>query len=127
MRGSEGLDGEAGKNPPVDVFVKSAKRMGHWPVVEALILAPRQFQDLAAQGRGQSPRHGPSAIAMMHPIDIVSTIAPLEPLHLPLTPLQQSSRFAYAQPTGHRKPRAKAPSGVVRAPGTDSVEDHSDH
>jgi hypothetical protein len=60
-------------------------------IVEALILAAGQFEDGAAQSRGQSPGHGPSAIAVMHPIDTVGTIAPLEPLHLPFTQLQQSS------------------------------------
>src|ERR1022692_2311308 len=71
-------------------------------IVEALILAARQLQDGAAQGRRQSPGHGPSPIAVMHPSHGVGAKAPLEPLHLPFTQLQQSSRFAYAQPTGHR-------------------------
>src|SRR6202049_1067216 len=34
-------------------------------IVEALILAARQFQDRPAQDGGQSPGHGPSAIAVM--------------------------------------------------------------
>jgi hypothetical protein len=71
-------------------------------IVKALILAARQCQDRPAQGRGQSPGHGPSAIAVLYPSDAVGTVAPLEPLHLPLTQLQQSCSFAHAQPPAHR-------------------------
>jgi hypothetical protein len=56
--------------------------------------------NLAARS-GQTQRHGPSAVAVMHPIDAVGTIAPLEPLHLPFTQLQQTSSFAYAQPPAY--------------------------
>jgi hypothetical protein len=70
-------------------------------IVEASILAAGQFEDGAPQGHGQSSRHGPSAVAVMHPIDAVETIAPLEPLHLPFTQLQQKSSFAYAQPPAY--------------------------
>ena len=44
-------------------------------IVEASILAAGQFEDGAPQRHGQSPRHGPSAVAVMHPIDAVGTIA----------------------------------------------------
>src|SRR5450755_1163980 len=70
-------------------------------IVEALILAAGEIEDGAAQSRRQSPGHGSSAIAVMHPIDAVGTIAPLEPLHLPFTQLQQPSGFAYAQPPAY--------------------------
>jgi hypothetical protein len=59
-------------------------------------VAAGQFQDGVPQSRGQSPRHGPPAVAVMHPIDAVGTIALLEPLRLPLTQLQQTGSFAYA-------------------------------
>jgi hypothetical protein len=45
--------------------------------------------------------HGPSAIAVMHSSHGVGTVAPLEPLHLALTQLQQSGCFAYAQPPAY--------------------------
>ncbi len=67
-------------------------------IVEALILAARQLEDGSAQGSGESPGHGPSAIAVMHPSHGVGAVAPLEPLHLPFTQLQQTRGFAYAQP-----------------------------
>ena len=70
-------------------------------IVEAGILAARQTQDGLAQSNRQSPRHGPSAIAMVHPSNGVGAIAPLEPLYLPFTQLQQTGGFAYAQPTFH--------------------------
>src|SRR5579863_8864832 len=57
-------------------------------IIEALILAPCQVKDGPAQARGQGPGHGPPAIAVMHPSHGIGTIAPLEPLHLPLTQLQ---------------------------------------
>ena len=65
-------------------------------IVEAVILG--QFEDRPPQGSGQSPGRGPSAIAVMHPGHGIGTVAPLEPLHLAFTQLQQSSCFAYAQP-----------------------------
>src|SRR6266478_4344756 len=70
-------------------------------IVEAQILAASQLEDGAPQDSRQSPGHGPSAIAVMHPSDALGTIAPLEPLHLPLTQLQQTSGFAYAQPSSY--------------------------
>ena len=70
-------------------------------IVEAGILAARQFEDGAPLQRGQSPGHRPSAVAVLHPTDAVGTIAPLEPLHLSLTQLQQTSSLAYAQPPAH--------------------------
>jgi hypothetical protein len=67
-------------------------------IVEALILAARQGQDQLLLGKGNRPRHGASAIAMLYPADRIGLIAALEPLHLPLTELQQAGGFAYAQP-----------------------------
>src|SRR5271165_4340505 len=78
------------------------KFLAEMRIVEALILAACQLEDRLAQGCGQSPGHGPSAVAVMHPSHGVGTVAPLEPLHLPFTQLQQSSGFAYAQSPGHR-------------------------
>ena len=71
-------------------------------IVEAGILGACQCENGAPQASGQSPGHGPSAIAMMHPSDRVGAIAALEPLHLPFTQLQQTSGFAYAQPPADR-------------------------
>src|SRR5437868_11687602 len=70
-------------------------------IVEAAILAARQCEDRPAQSCGQSPGHGPSPIAVMHPGHGVGTVAPLEALHLPFTQLQQTSGFAYTQPPAH--------------------------
>jgi hypothetical protein len=67
-------------------------------IIEALILAARQLEDGPAQASGQSPGHGPSAIAMVHPSHRFGAVTPLEPLHLPFTQLQQTRGFAYAQP-----------------------------
>ena len=81
----------------LEIFL-TAEFFAEMRIIEALILATGQCEDGAPQGRRQSPGHGPSAVAVMHPSDPVGTIAALEPLHLPFTQLQQTSRFAYAQP-----------------------------
>jgi hypothetical protein len=70
-------------------------------IVEAPILAACQFQDRAPRGGGQSPGHGPSAIAVMHPSHGIGAVAPLEPLHLAFTQLQQTCGLAYAQPPAY--------------------------
>src|ERR1019366_2068077 len=67
-------------------------------IVEALILAAGQGQDQLLLGNRQGPRHGASAIAMLHPAHGIGPIAALEALHLAFTQLQQTGGFAYAQP-----------------------------
>jgi hypothetical protein len=67
-------------------------------IVEALILASGQDQDQMLLGKRQGPRHGASAIAVLHPSDGIGPITALEPLHLTFTQLQQTGGFAYAQP-----------------------------
>ena len=75
-----------------------AKFFRQMRIVEALILAASQVQDQLLLGKGNGPRHGASAIAVLHPAHGIGPIAALEPLHLPLTQLQQTGGFAYAQP-----------------------------
>src|SRR5271166_1955603 len=70
-------------------------------IVEALVLAAGQAQDQLPLGRGQSPRHGASAIAVLNPADGIGLIAAFEALHLTFTQLQQAGGFAYAQPPAH--------------------------
>ena len=82
-------------------------------IVEALILAARQLEDGSAQGSGESPGHGPSAIAVMHPSHGVGAVAPLEPLHLPFTQLQQTRGFAYAQPPARPHSQSLSPVGTL--------------
>src|SRR5208337_3624686 len=67
-------------------------------IVEALILAAGQAQDELLLGDRNGPRHGATAIAVLHPGDGVGPIAALEALYLPFTQLQQAGGFAYAQP-----------------------------
>ena len=75
-----------------------AKFFRQMRIVEALILAAGQGQDQLLLGNGNGPRHGASAIAVLHPADGIGLIAALEPLHLAFTQLQQAGGFAYAQP-----------------------------
>ena len=75
-----------------------AKFFRQMRIVEALVLAASQGQDQLLLGKGNRPGHGASAIAVLHPADGIGPIAALEPLHLPLTQLQQTGGFAYAQP-----------------------------
>jgi hypothetical protein len=77
------------------VGVEFLTKMG---IVEALILGAGQVQDQNLLGKGKSPRHGASAIAMLYPGNGIGPIPPLEPLHLALAQLQQTGGFAYAQP-----------------------------
>jgi hypothetical protein len=67
-------------------------------IVEALILAASQVQDQLLLGNRQGPRHGASAIAVLHPADRIGPIAAFEALYLTFTQLQQTGGFAYAQP-----------------------------
>ena len=59
-------------------------------IVEALILAASQVQDQLLLGNRQGPRHGASAIAVLHPADRIGPIAALEALDLTFTQLQQA-------------------------------------
>src|SRR5271165_635812 len=67
-------------------------------IVEPLILAAGQAQDQLLLGKRNGPRHGASAIAVLHPGQGIGPIAALEALHLPFAQLQQTGGFAYAQP-----------------------------
>src|SRR5271166_6294882 len=67
-------------------------------IVEPLILAAGQAQDQLLLGKRNGPRHGASAIAVLHPGYGIGLIAALEALHLAFAQLQQTGGFAYAQP-----------------------------
>src|ERR1700728_113689 len=72
--------------------------LGQMGVVEAPVLAPGEIQDQLLLGNRNTPRHGASAIAVLHPAHGVGPVATLEPLYLPFTQLEQEGGFAYAQP-----------------------------
>ena len=67
-------------------------------IVEALVLAASQTQDELLLGKGNGPRHHPSAVAVLDPVERIGLVAAFEALHLPLAQLQQTGGFAYAQP-----------------------------
>jgi hypothetical protein len=57
-------------------------------IVEALILAAGQAQDQLLLGKGNGPRHGTSAIAMLYPADGIGLITAFKTLYLAFTQLQ---------------------------------------
>jgi hypothetical protein len=71
-------------------------------IVEALILAAGQAQDQLLLRKGNGPRHGTSAIAMLYPADGIGLITAFKTLHLTFTQLQQPGGLAYAQPPARR-------------------------
>jgi hypothetical protein len=81
-----------------DEILSDAKFLRQMRIVETLILTASQVQDQLLLGNRNGPRHGASAIAVLHPADGIGPIAAFEPLYLPFTQLQQTGGFAYAQP-----------------------------
>ena len=74
------------------------KFFGEMGIIETLILAAGQAYDQLLLGKRNGPGHGASAIAVLHPGDVIRLITPFEPLYLALAQLQQTGGFAYAQP-----------------------------
>jgi len=71
-------------------------------VVEPRVPALSQFQYAYTHSFGRSPRLGPAAVAVPHPVRLARTASLFETLDLSWTQEQEARRFAHSDSPGHR-------------------------